>query len=86
MRNFFRSFMQGRYGTDKLNLALLFVGLGFSILSYVFVWLPLLNLLFTVCSFGCMILVVFRCFSRNTYKRYRENRRFFPVPFLRHRR
>ncbi len=76
MQNFFRRFMQGRYGTDKLNLALLFTGLGFSILSYIFIWLPLLNLLFTLLSYVCLVLVVFRCFSRNTYKRYQENRKF----------
>ena len=76
MRNFFRQFMQGRYGTDKLNLALLGAGVVCSILSAIFSWFVILSLLFTLLSYICLIWVIFRCFSRNTYKRYQENKKF----------
>jgi len=76
MRNFFRQFMQGRYGTDKLNLALLGAGLVCSILSAIFSWFAAVRLLFTLLSYICLFWVIFRCFSRNTYKRYQENRKF----------
>ena len=35
----------------------------------------LARLILTAVSYGFMILALYRCFSRNTYKRYRENRR-----------
>lgn len=72
----FRRFMQGRYGTDKLSLALLYTGLAFCILSFFFKWIPIVNLVFTVLSYVCMIIAMLRCFSRNIYKRYQENRKF----------
>ena len=70
-----RQFMAGRYGTDKLNMALLCVGLVASLIS-VFIRLPLLNLVLTVVSYGFLIAVIFRSLSRNTYKRYQENRKY----------
>ena len=76
MKKFFQNFMQGRYGTDKLNLTLLFIGVAFSVLSFIFSWFFVLNALFTLLSYVCLIIAVFRCFSRNTYKRYQENRVF----------
>lgn len=41
-----------------------------------FIRLPLVMLLLTVLSYGLLIWALFRSFSRNTYKRYEENRRF----------
>ena len=70
-----RQFMAGRYGTDKLNMALLCVGRVASLIS-VFIRLPLLNLVLTVVSYGFLITVIFRSLSRNTYKRYQENRKY----------
>ena len=70
-----RRFMLGRYGTDKLNMAILVVGLIASLLS-VFVRMPLLNLVLVLLSYGLMGWAVFRMLSRNTYKRYRENRKY----------
>ena len=70
-----RHFMAGRYGTDKLNMAILGAGLVFCVLS-VFIKLPLADLVLTVLSYGLMIWAIFRCFSRNTYKRYQENRKY----------
>ena len=76
MKNFFQKLMDGRYGVDKLNLTLLFVGFAFSVLSFIFSWVPVVNLLCTVLSYVCLVFAVIRCFSKNTYKRYQENRKF----------
>ena len=71
----FRRFMMGRYGTDKLNIALLTVGLIVSLIC-MFIKAPLVNLILTVISYGFLFAVIFRSLSRNTYKRYRENRKY----------
>ena len=71
----FRNFMAGRYGTDRLNMVILFTGVAASILSSV-VRVPVLSLLFWLLSYGLMIWAIWRTLSRNTYKRYQENRKF----------
>ena len=38
--------------------------------------LPIASKLLTTVSYVLMFWAIFRCFSRNTYKRYQENRRF----------
>ena len=73
-----RGFMAGRYGTDKLNMVILSVGLAVSLLSVIFRYPPV-NLLLVVLSYGLMIWAIFRTLSRNTYKRYQENRKFLQV-------
>ena len=70
-----RRFMMGRYGTDKLNIAILVAGLIASVLS-VIIKFPLLNLIFMALSYALMGWALFRMLSRNTYKRYRENRKY----------
>ena len=70
-----RSFMAGRYGTDKLNNAILWVGVAACLLS-LFIRIPMLNLLLTLLSYVLMGLAIFRTLSRNTYKRYQENRKY----------
>ena len=77
--NGLRRFMTGRYGTDKLNMALLGLGLFLCILEMILqIWLnnPWILLSLTLLSYVTMFLAIFRMFSRNTYKRYQENRRF----------
>ena len=74
----FRNFMAGRYGTDKLNMVILSVGLALSLLSVFFLYPPV-NLLLVVLSYGLMIWAIFRALSRNTYKRYQENRKFLQL-------
>ena len=71
----FRRFMAGRYGTDQLNMAILGAGLVASILSAV-VSAPPFNLIFWALSYALMSWAIFRSLSRNTYKRYQENRKF----------
>ena len=73
-----QNFMAGRYGTDKLNMLVLSVGLAVRLLS-VFVQYAPVNLLLVVLSYGLMIWAIFRTLSRNTYRRYQENRRFLQI-------
>ncbi len=70
-----RTFMTGRYGTDKLNMAILGAGLIACLLS-MFIRFPLINLLLTLLSYVLMGWAIFRSLSRNVYKRYRENSRY----------
>ncbi len=70
-----RSFMAGRYGTDRLNMAILGAGLAASFLS-VLTSSAKLDLLLVLLSYGLMIWAIGRTLSRNTYKRYQENRKF----------
>jgi len=73
-----RGFMAGRYGTDRLNMVILCAGLASSLLS---VWIRMapFNLIFWALSYGLMIWAIFRSLSRNTYKRYQENRKFLQI-------
>ncbi len=73
-----RSFMAGRYGTDRLNMVILCAGLAASILSVLIPAQPF-NLIFWALSYALMIWAIFRTLSRNTYKRYQENRKFLQV-------
>ena len=73
-----RNFMAGRYGTDKLNMVILSVGLAVSLLS-VFFRYPPVNLLLVVLSYGLMIWAIWRTLYRNTYMRYQENRKFLQL-------
>ncbi|MBO5953833.1 MAG: hypothetical protein J6Q53_06940 [Oscillospiraceae bacterium] len=75
MSAWIRRFMIGRYGTDKLNMVILGIGVAVCVIC-LFVRMPLVNLLLTVLSYGLMIWAIFRSMSRNTHKRYQENRRF----------
>ncbi len=74
----FRRFMAGRYGTDRLNMTILMAGVIIS-LAGAFIRKPALNLLMTAVAYGLMIWAICRSFSRNTYKRYQENRKFLQV-------
>ena len=70
-----RNFMSGRYGTDRLNMVILCAGLVSSLLSMMVARQPF-NLVFWALSYGLMIWAIVRSLSRNTYKRYQENRKF----------
>ena len=71
----FRAFMAGRYGTDRLNMVILTAGLVVCLVS-AFIKAPMVNLLLTAISYALMIWAISRSFSRQTYKRYQENRKF----------
>ena len=70
-----RRFMEGRYGTDRLNMVILCTGLAASILSSL-LKVSGLNVIFWLLSYGLMFWAIWRSLSRNTYKRYQENRKF----------
>ena len=74
----FRNFMMGRYGTDKLNMYILGAGVIISLLGMI---IPSsgVRLLLTTISYALLIFALFRSFSRNTYKRYQENRKFLQL-------
>lgn len=74
----FRRFMQGRYGTDKLNTAILVTGLVACLLT-MFIRASVVDLVLTVISYILMGWAIFRSLSRNTYKRYRENRKYLQL-------
>ena len=69
--NWFSKLMAGRYGSDRLMIALL-------ILSFAFTFIGEAADLPTLTYFGYVPLcfAVFRVFSRNTSKRYMENYKF----------
>ena len=73
--NGIQRFMMGRYGHDRLNLALLILGVVLSIVSMFVRNKPVL-LILNLGSYALLFVALFRCFSRSTYKRYNENRRF----------
>ena len=75
LRTAMQQFMAGRYGTDKLNMAILCAGLAFSLLAS-FIPGAVFKLLCTTIAYAFMILAIFRTLSRNIYKRYEENRKF----------
>ena len=70
-----RRFFMGRYGHDKLNMAILSGGLLLCVIG-MFVDNVLADLILTLGSYALLVWSLVRCFSRNTYKRYQENRRF----------
>ncbi len=72
---FFRRFMAGRYGTDKLNMVILGAGLIACVISMLVKFAPV-NLALVLISYGLMGWAIFRTLSRNTYKRYQENRKY----------
>ena len=80
LRQWFRWFMAGRYGTDKLNMALLVTALVLCLLPSVLgifgISIPPLALFLALASYALTGYAIFRCFSRNTYKRYEENRKY----------
>ena len=70
-------FMQGRYGLDRMNSVLLWISV---ILAVLAMFLPgIAGLVFTLLAYLLMGISIFRALSRNTYKRYRENRRYLAL-------
>ena len=74
-RGWLQRFMAGRYGPDKLNSFLLWTAV---ILMVIGLFIPsakvkliLMAVYYTLWGWS-----IFRMLSRNTYRRYRENRRF----------
>lgn len=76
--------MAGRYGTDKLNMAMLVAAVALSLLNTVLSlflrWNTVyLGVIYPLLHLAVIVLVgvdMFRMFSRNIYKRQQENKRF----------
>lgn len=81
MRNLlykFQMFMQGRYGSDELNITLIVLSVLITIISrFVFNWPA--RLIMSIVSLGLLALALFRTFSKNIYQRRAENEKFKPV-------
>ena len=78
IRNAFARFMYGRNGIDQLNHALLRIYFAFYFLQIVFVMLHL-DIPTAICkylTYALMILLLFRIFSKNLYKRRAENQKW----------
>ena len=73
-----RRFMAGRYGSDKLNTFLLVTGVVTS-LTAAFVPFAPIKLIMVIISYILLFISIFRLLSRNTYRRYRENRKFLQM-------
>lgn len=71
IKNGFRSFMSGRYGTDQLGLTLLICGVVLSLISGI----AGLKILYYV-GLAMYIWELVRMFSRNVEKRRAENQKF----------
>ena len=76
--------MYGRYGSDQLNMAILVAAVLVSLTNSVLtvflrestVHSGIVAPILSVIVYGLLIYSFFRMFSRNIYKRQRENRRF----------
>lgn len=71
LRQKFFQFMYGRYGVDKLTYTLMFV-----YLTLVIVNVFLHNPIITIAGLLLFVYIIFRMFSRQTYKRSNENQKF----------
>lgn len=78
IKNGVRHFMMGRYGSDKLNTALLLAAVVICLISAFVPFLPV-KLGAMVLYYGLMIWAICRMMSRNTYKRYQENRKYLQL-------
>ncbi len=65
------SFMQGRYGNDELNIALLILSVILNLLS------PIAEI-FSGLGMVCICYAIYRMFSKNIYKRRCENAKILP--------
>ena len=70
-----RRFMMGRYGSDQLNMTMLVTALVIYIVS-LFIKNATASAVMMAVYMILMFYCIFRMMSRNTYKRYQENRRF----------
>ncbi len=75
LKNGFLRFMEGRYGGDKLNITLVWVSFAAYIISLL-IPVATVKLILLVIYYGLLGWAIFRFLSRNTYKRYEENRKY----------
>ncbi len=73
----FRRFLSGRYGTDKLNMCILWASVIVMVISLF--TSGAVQLVLSFVYYGLLIWAMARTFSRNTYRRYQENRKFLSL-------
>ena len=73
-----RHFMMGRYGADKLGTYTLWAAVIIMVVS-LFIPSAAVKLALMAGYYALMAWAIFRIFSRNTYKRYQENRKFLQL-------
>ena len=81
MQNFLQKvmiFMQGRYGSDQLNISILVVVLVLNLVN-VFVFNFIASLVISLIGYALIVFAVFRMLSRNIERRRAENTAFLPV-------
>ena len=78
LRTGFRRFMLGRYGGDKLNIALVWVSFGAFVVSILLPF-PTVKFILLLVYYSLLGWAIFRMLSRNTYKRYQENRKYLQL-------
>ena len=74
-----QNFLRGRYGTDRLNKTLVwvYVAVLFVLLIVSFSGAPLvLNILLNLIAALLFVIIIARTFSRNIYKRQKENKAY----------
>ena len=79
MLRMLRRFMYGRYGTDRLNLALICMVLALSLLNnilYIFIRSDLLFSLLSLLYGALVVVAVYRMLSRNIVARRSENQKW----------
>ncbi len=80
MRDAMARFMYGRNGVDQLNIAMLWVSIGADLLATILMrqqnGLAYVGLVLYYGSVVLWVLVLFRMFSRNLYKRQAENQKW----------
>ncbi len=72
MKEKFRQFMAGRYGTDGLNQFLSFTAIFFLLIALISRWG-----IFTLLGAAALVWCYFRMFSRNIPRRTEENYKFY---------
>lgn len=72
MGNWFRRFMQGRYGVDHFSHFLVILAF-FLMFIQLFIRQDIFNLIVSIFVVVILVYSYFRTFSRNHYKRYQEN-------------
>ena len=86
MRDAMARFMYGRNGVDQLNIAMLWVSIGADLLATILMrqrnGLAYVGLALYYGSVVLWVLVLFRMFSRNLYKRQAENQKWLQARSL----
>ncbi len=71
-----RNFMSGRNGVDKLTAGLLVIYCAVAAIKIFFRGFPIVWIIVSVIQYLFLAYIIFRVFSRNLQKRYRENFKF----------